>query len=94
MNDRIHIALPAEEKERYRATAEREGTTLSRWTRDAVREKAARYEVDRKLLTEQDLEAFFHDCDQLHLGTEAAEPDWEQHERLIREAHGGGLEGA
>ena len=40
VKDRIHLVLPAEEKERYRAIAEREGTTLSRWIREAVREKA------------------------------------------------------
>ena len=91
MKDRIHIVLPTEEKERYRAIAEREGTTLSRWIREAVREKASKYDVERKLDTVEDLEAFFQDCDRLHHGTEATEPDWEQHERLIQESRTGGL---
>ena len=37
--------------ERYRAIAEREGTTLSRWIREAVRERANQYDVGRKLET-------------------------------------------
>lgn len=89
---RIHIALPEEEKERYRSIAEGEGTTLSRWIREAVREKATRYDVERRLDTVEDLESFFQDCDRLHLGSEAREPDWEEHERLIHESHTGGLE--
>ena len=92
MKDRIHIVLPTEDKERYRAIAEREGTTLSRWIREAVREKATKYDVERKLDTVEDLESFFQDCDELHRGTEAAEPDWEEHERLIHESRTGGLE--
>jgi predicted DNA-binding protein len=92
VKDRIHIVLPAEEKERYRAIAEREGTTLSRWIREAVRERATRYDVERKLDTVEDLESFFQECDQLHQGTDAAEPDWEEHERLIHESRTGGLE--
>jgi hypothetical protein len=92
VKDRIHIVLPAEEKERYRAIAEREGTTLSRWIREAVRERATRYDVERKLDTVEDLESFFQECDQLHQDTDAAEPDWEEHERLIHESRTGGLE--
>ncbi|MFV2074204.1 MAG: hypothetical protein ACC742_16375, partial [Thermoanaerobaculales bacterium] len=92
VKDRIHIVLPAEEKERYRAIAEREGTTMSHWMREAVREKATKYDVDRKLDTVEDLESFFQECDQLHQGTEAAEPDWEEHERLIQGSRAGGLE--
>ena len=91
MKGRIHIVLPAEDKERYRAIAEREGTTLSRWIREAVREKAAKYEGERKLDTVKDLESFFQDCDHLHEGTEGAEPDWEEHERMIQESRAGGL---
>lgn len=93
MKDRIHIVLPAEEKERYRAIAKREGTTLSRWIREAVRERATKYDVDRKLDTVEDLESFFQECDRLHQGSQAAEPDWEEHERLIHESRTGGLEG-
>lgn len=92
MKDRIHIVLPAEEKERYRAIAEREGTTLSRWIREAVRERATKYDVERRLDTLEDLEAFFQECDRLNEGMEAAEPDWEEHERLIHESRTGGLE--
>lgn len=92
VKDRIHLVLPAEEKERYRAIAEREGTTLSRWIREAVREKATKYDVSRQLDTLEDLESFFQECDQLHQGTEAPEPDWEEHERLIHQSRTGGLE--
>ena len=92
MKGRIHIALPEEEKERYRALAEGEGTTLSRWIREAVREKATLYDAERRLDTVEDLESFFQDCDRLHLGSETPEPEWEEHERLIHESHTGGIE--
>ncbi len=97
MKDRIHVLLPAEEKERYRSIAEQEGTTLSRWIREAVRERAAKYDVSRKLDTVEDLEAFFRECDQASEasprgeGGPPSEPDWEEHERLIHESRGGGL---
>ena len=90
MKDRIHILLATEEKERYRNIAEREGTTLSRWIRDAIRERAAEYDVSRKLDSPEDLEAFFRACDaDEHEGAEK-EPDWEEHQRLIDESRGGG----
>ena len=92
MQDRIHVVLPTEEKERYRTIAEREGTTLSRWIREAVRERAAKYDVSRKLNTREDLEAFFQECDELQEGTGATEPDWDEHERLIHESRTGGLD--
>ena len=92
VKDRIHLVLPAEEKERYRAIAEREGTTLSRWIRETVRERANQYDVGRKLDTLEDLESFFQECDQLNEETEGPEPDWEEHERLIHESRTGGLE--
>ena len=89
MQDRVHILLPAEEKERYRSIAEREGTTLSRWIREAIRERAAKYDVARKLDSVEDLQAFFLECDQLNGVNSAHEPDWEEHERLIDESRGG-----
>lgn len=92
MKDRIHIVLPLGEKERYRAIAEREGTTLSSWIRDALRERASKYDVDRKLDTADDLEAFFRECDELHGNAGETEPDWDDHERLIHEARAQGLE--
>ena len=91
MQDRIHIVLPTEEKERYRTIAEREGTTLSRRVREAVRERAAKYDVRRKLYTVKDLEAFFQECDDMQDEAGVTEPDWEEHERLIHESRGGGL---
>lgn len=91
MKSRVHIVLPAEEKERYRAIAEREGTTLSEWMRAAVREKATRYDADRKLETTEELEAFFLESDRAEAG-DACEPDWEEHERLIQEGRGHGLQ--
>ena len=77
---------------RTRAIAEREGTTLTRWIREAGRERAAKYDVKRRLHTVEDLGAFFQECDELQEGTGAAEPDWEEHERLIHESRTGGLD--
>ena len=92
MQDRIHLLLPTEEKERYRSIAEREGTTLSTWIRDAVRERAANYDVERKLDTVEELEAFFRECDQVDAADAPSEPDWEEHKHLIHTSRSGGLD--
>jgi hypothetical protein len=80
MSERIHIVLQSDEKERYRALAEREGSSLSAWIRTAVREKAAGYEAARRLGSREALADFFKSLDRDHDAERAGpEPDWEQH---------------
>jgi hypothetical protein len=80
MTERIHIAVDAAEKERFRRLAEREGKSLSGWLRDTAREKAEAAAVRPTLETEEALRSFFKACDGRERGRE---PDWEQHRRVI-----------
>jgi hypothetical protein len=83
MSDRIHIAVDAADKERYRQVAEREGKTLSVWLREAAEEKWGAAQPRRSLESRDDLEAFFSDCDASESGRE---PDWEDHRTVIEES--------
>lgn len=90
MTTRIHIVVDEEEKERFRRRAEREGKTLSAWLRDAAREKL-RQEGPLRLDTLKELRAFFAACDARE---GRAEPDWEEHRRVIEgSARSGAAEG-
>lgn len=82
MADRVHLVMDAEEKERYRRLAAREGKTLSEWLRAAAREKAARTRKARSLDTVEALDAFFEECRAREAGR-GREPDWEEHLRVI-----------
>lgn len=88
MNDRIHIVVEAEEKERYRRQAEREGVSLSAWLRDAARERLESAEARSRLETMEELRAFFRRCDERETGRE---PDWDAHRRTIEESRSSGL---
>lgn len=83
MSERIHIAVEATDKERYRQIAEREGKTLSVWLREAAEEKWAGSQHRQPLASRADLEAFFTRCDESESGEE---PDWDAHRRVIEES--------
>jgi hypothetical protein len=83
MSDRIHIAVEATDKERYRQIAEREGKTLSVWLREAAEEKWGAAQPRQPLASRADLEAFFDKCDESEPGEE---PDWDAHRRVIEES--------
>lgn len=87
MNDRIHIVVDAEEKERYRRQADREGVSLSRWLRDAARRRLEAAQTRSHLTTRDELEDFFRECDARETGRE---PDWEAHRRTIDASRGSG----
>ena len=82
-----------DEKERYRASADRGGLSLSKWLREAAREKLARESEERRLETVEDLDAFFAECDARHEG-EGPEPDWEDHKKVIEASMRSGAAGA
>lgn len=89
MSTRIHIVVGEAEKERFRRRAASRGLTLSEWLRGAARD---RLERERALCldTEEELDAFFRECDERETGTE---PDWERHRRAIeRSARSGAAE--
>lgn len=81
MAERIHIVVDREEKERYRRVAARRGLTLSEWLRQAALEKAEQSEHETALDDADALRAFFEACEKREQG---AEPDWDEHLRVIR----------
>ena len=87
MTERIHLALDPAEKERFRRMAVREGKSLSAWVRDAARDRAAAMEAGSGLETEGALTRFFEECDARESGRE---PDWEEHETVIRDSQTSG----
>lgn len=93
MTDRIHLVVREEEKERYRATAERAGLSLSEWLREAAREKLGRDSRGTRLDTVANLRSFFAECDARHQG-EGPESDWEEHKRVIQAGQRSGLPAA
>lgn len=93
MKDRIHLVVREDEKERYRASADRMGVSLSEWVREAAREKLARESHGRRLDSVEDLRSFFEECDIRHEG-EGSEPDWAHHKRVIEASIRSGLQGS
>lgn len=88
--DRLHIVLSAQEKERYRVLAERDGLTLSGWVRRAVRERASEYDLATRFETTEDLEAFFDACDRAAEEESGDEPDWAEYQAMISESRRSG----
>jgi hypothetical protein len=93
MTDRLHLVVREDEKERFRASADRAGLSLSEWVREATREKLARESRGKRLDTVEDLRSFFDECDARHRG-EGPEPHWEHHKKVIEASIGSGLSGA
>lgn len=81
---RVQIIIPDGDRDRFVAQARREGLTLSGWLRAAARERLAARRSADPFETEEDLEAFFRECDAID-GPER-EPDWEEHLAVLRES--------
>lgn len=77
---RIHIPLDQAEKERFRQQADREGKSLAAWLRDAARDKLAAAQRRPAIETVDELRAFFAACTTRET---RAEPEWEEHRRVI-----------
>ncbi|HEX6589083.1 MAG TPA: hypothetical protein VF039_08675 [Longimicrobiales bacterium] len=85
MDERIHIVVRREEKQRFRRMAERQGQTLSEWLRDAAREKLEAAEANAGLGSAQALHSFFAALDEA-----GVEPDWSEQRALIERSKGRG----
>lgn len=81
MTVRIQVLLGADEREAFRRRASAEGLSLSAWLREAGRERLVEAEKRERLDTPAALREFFLVCDGRE---EGAEPDWEEHLRVIR----------
>ena len=88
MDTRIHILVREADKIRYGRQAEREGKSLGAWLREAAEEKLAATEVCR-FEDPEELQGFFRACDARE---EGAEPDWDQHRKVIESSRRAGNE--
>jgi hypothetical protein len=86
---RIQVLTDDAEREAFRAQARREGRSLSDWLREAGRQRLREAEA-AKLLTPEDLDAFFAELDRRH-GENAREEDWEVHRVRIERSRANGL---
>jgi hypothetical protein len=77
---RVQVLVSEQEKEAFREMAEREGVSLSAWLRKAGLERLAESEQRDRLDSPEKLRAFFAACDERESG---AEPDWDDHKRMI-----------
>lgn len=80
MTTRIQVLLAEDEKERLQAQARRDGLPLSTWLRRVALERLETQEAGTLIRSEEDLHAFFGDCDAREKGRE---PDWEEHRAVI-----------
>ena len=81
--ERLQVLVSAEEKAAFRQMSEREGLSLSAWLRQAGIVRLAECERRRKIGTVGELRAFFKACDQRKTGNE---PDWEDHQRVMKKS--------
>ena len=86
---RIHIVLPERDKVRYASQAAREGKSLGAWLREAAEAKLEDAEQQGRLDTPEALDRFFAECDAREA---AAEPDWEEHLRVMARSRARGIE--
>lgn len=89
MTTRIHIPIDDADKARYRRFAEREGKSLAAWLRAAAEDRIRHLTERPSLRTRASLEDFFAECDSRE---GRAEPDWEEHLRVIERSRTEGLE--
>ena len=87
MTVRIQVLLSAEEREAFRRRAAGEGLSLSAWLREAGRDRLEEAKKRSRLDTPDTLREFFRVCDERE---EGAEPDWEEHLRVIGTARRSG----
>lgn len=81
MSARIQVLVDPGDKARWREQAAREGKSLGAWIREAAEEKYVASRARRRLRTVSDLQRFFAECDAME--GEGAEPEWEEHKRVI-----------
>lgn len=91
MSARIQVLADPSDKARWREQAAREGKSLGAWIREAAEEKYVASRARRRLRTVSDLQRFFAECDAME--GESAEPEWEEHKRVIEGAGPGGYGG-
>lgn len=89
---RIQVLVTAEERERLRGLAQREGLSLSAFLRKIGLERAEATAGADRLETQTDLDRFFRACDRRE-ATAGREPDWDEHLRVMSASRSSGGSG-
>lgn len=87
MSIRVQVILDEEEVTRFKSQAMKESKSLSAWLRDAGKKMIALNRQQQRLTDPDALKHFFRKCDEKEKG---AEPDWEDHKRLILDSYQAG----
>ena len=87
MSIRVQVILDEEEVTRFKSQAMKESKSLSAWLRDAGKKMIALNHQHQRLTDPDALKHFFRKCDEREKG---AEPDWEDHKRLILDSYQAG----
>ncbi len=88
---RVQLVMADDDRDRFVHQARQEGMSLSAWLRAAARERLERRQRVNLFQSPEDVEAFFRSCASLE-GPEA-EPDWDEHLRVMDESRGRGATG-
>ncbi len=88
MSVRVQVILEEAEAAQFKHQAKKDSLSLSRWLKEAGKEKLAQKEIQRSLKDESSLKEFFESCDQLI--DKGKESDWIEHKRLINEGYSKG----
>jgi hypothetical protein len=87
MSIRVQVILDEEEVTRFKSQAMKESKSLSAWLRDAGKKMIELNHKQQRLTDPDALKHFFRKCDEREKG---AEPDWEDHKRLILDSYQAG----
>ena len=85
---RVQLVMADDDRDRFVHQARQEGMSLSAWLRAAARERLERRQRVKLFQSPEEVEAFFRSCAFLE-GPEA-EPDWDEHLRVMNESRGRG----
>jgi hypothetical protein len=89
MATRIQVIMDEKEAAMFRNQAKKETVSLSRWIRDAARQRLENERLERSLKDPYQLDRFFKECDQLE--QDGVEPDWTAYKKLLKEGYTKGV---
>ncbi len=88
---RVQLIIPDQDRDRFVDQARREGLTFSAWLRAAARDRLEERQRSQRFESPEQVEEFFRMCDSLP-GPDA-EPEWEEHLRVMNESRLSGSTG-
>ena len=87
MSVRVQVILDEKDATRFKSQAVKESKSLSAWFRDAGKKMIVINRQQQRLKDPDSLKRFFQECDERG---SRAEPDWEDHKRLILDSYQAG----